>query len=131
MHITAVIHVGNHTLPLRKLDLRNNTTIIVIQPTQSSKQEHNELTGAKPGITSKQARPVTTHKKRYLQSRLLHNLSWQHLHQSTQHHQHLRSPWGRAETTRYWIGLFPPIPNYITRQSQHLTTSSMGPRRSS
>ena len=61
MRITDVIHVRNHTLPPRKLHLRNNTTIVVIQLTQSSKQEHNELTGAKPGITSKQARPVTTH----------------------------------------------------------------------
>ena len=73
--------MGNQSLPLRKLHLHNSTTIIVIQPTQSSKQEHNKLTGAKPGITSKQARLVTTHKKRYLQLPLLHNLSWQHLHQ--------------------------------------------------
>ena len=50
--ITTVIDVGNHMLPLRKLHLCNSTTIIVIQLTQLSKQEHNELTGAKLGITS-------------------------------------------------------------------------------
>ena len=28
--ITAVIHVGNHMLPLRKLNLHNSMTIVVI-----------------------------------------------------------------------------------------------------
>ena len=37
----------------------------------------------------------------------------------------------QAETTRYWIGQLPPIPNCITRPSQHLTTSSTEPWRSS
>ena len=81
MCITAIIPMGNHTLPLRKLDLHNGMTIIVTQPTQSSKQEHNELTGVRPGIPSEQARLVMTHKERYQQSQLLPNLSWQQLHQ--------------------------------------------------
>ena len=73
MCITAVIPVGNQMLPLCKLDLRNGTTIVVTQLTQSSKQEHNELTGLRPGITSKQVRPVMTYKERYQHSQLLPN----------------------------------------------------------
>ena len=59
MYIAAVILVRYNTLPLHKLDLCNSMTIIVTHLTQWSKQEHNEFTGARPGITSKHVRLVT------------------------------------------------------------------------
>ena len=131
MHITAIIPVGNHMLPLRKLYLCNGMTIVMTHLTQLSKQEHNELTGVRPGITSMQVRPVMTYKERYQQSQLLPNPSWQQFPQPIQHHQHPYSLWGQVGTTWYWIGQSPPIPSCITRQLQCLTTSSTGPWKSS